>query len=207
MNSIPQPPFSKKLKVQIQLIFPAIFIFYSFATIAFLLYDHEFSFINTNISRLGRPSYSLFGGYLMSAGFVITGSILIPFYNALRVFKNEDVFLNKVIDWVRYLGVLSCIGMIFLGIVNGDYHLAHKVIGVVYFSSDIALMLAGCVIVYRHPKISSVLVIFCIASAFFDAWFLFSNGKLSWTEWCTVSLSFFIGAWVSINSRALFKNA
>lgn len=189
----------KKIPLLTKLIFLAGALFYGIVLLAILSYDHGFSFINTNMSRLGRPSYNPDWYWLYTTACLVAGALLVPYYWQLRHLKSEDRMLNSGLILLIAVGFLSCIGLTGVAVFNADHWLSHRIFGGMYFISDVLVMIVAAYVILKHPKLNKAMVLICIASAALDLVFLKSGGKLSWSEWSTVFLSFVLACWIGID--------
>lgn len=193
----------KKLPFPAKIILLNAILFYGMVVIAIFTYEHPFSPINTNMSRLGRPSYhtDLYWIYIVAC--MIGALLQIPYYRSLKMWLNGDKLINLGIRAIMILGYLSCFGLFFCGLFHADLWLEHRIFGGIYFFSDIFIMFLVSVVVWKHPKMDKAIIPVCILSAVLNAYFLQSGGKISWAEWSTVLLSFTVALWLGLNSARL----
>lgn len=178
-------------------------LFFGLIAVSLYLYDKSFSFLDTNISRLGRPSMNPVGHWFMLAAVMSSNFVMMAYYRTLKVWMNDDATLNRAVRLLIGLCYLSCIALMLLSIWNSDHRIPHRIAGGVYFFTDMLMMLLGVFIIHRHKLMFKWLIPFCLASAVFDGYFLYSSGQASWSEWLTVSLSFFIAGTLAFNTRRL----
>ena len=189
----------KNLPFITKIIFFNFIVFYTIVFFSWLSYEHDFSLIYTNMSRLGRPSYNADWYWLYTTASILAAGLLIPYYWAFRKFRTQDRLLNLAVLLLMGLGFTSIVGLVGLAIFNADHYLGHKIFGGIYFFSDILIMALTVFIVLKHPKLDKGIIIVAVASLIFNMMFLESNGKLSWSEWSTVFLSWITACWLSIN--------
>lgn len=181
----------------------ATLLFFGLISVSLYLYDKSFSFVDTNISRLGRPSMNPVGHWFMLIAVMSSNFVMMFYYRTLRVWMTDDAALNRAVRVLIALCYVSCVALMALSIWNSDHKMAHRLSGGVYFFSDLMMMLVGIFVIYRHPLIFKWLIPFCALSAVLDGYFLYSSGQASWAEWLTVALSFFIAGSLAINTRRL----
>lgn len=181
----------------------ATLLFVGFVGLAFAAYPHPFSLINTNISRLGRPSMNPDGhGWLFIALFA-TNVPLFLFYATLGRWKQGQPAFDRVIDLVTALNYLNGSALLMLAIYHADHFMPHRIFGSIYFGGSAIVMLLACWLIPRHPLMDKALAIPCFASAAFSIAFLASGGRASWTEWTTVGLSYVVAVWLGWNANRL----
>lgn len=177
--------------------------FYVSMFLAWSQYDHPYSFVTNNISRLGRPSWNPNGYPYFMVGVIGSSIMLAIYYRSLHRWKTGQADLDRLADILIYIGYLSCIALTLIAIINADHKLGHKIVGGAYFISDMLLMSVACLFIWRHPLLDKGMVVLCILSAALDAVYILSNAKASWAEWATVACSFGVAFWFSMNSRRL----
>ncbi len=188
----------KKFFTSPYVIFLAAVVLYTFLYLAWLQYDHEYSIVSNNISRLGRPTWNP-NGYIYSfLGTAGSAILMLGFYRSLYIWKTGDRNLDRGVSLMTTLGYTASACLFGIAVFNGDHHLTHKILGGIYFGLDVVLMLLGVYVAFRHPRIDKILIFFCILSAALDIIYLQSDAKWSWAEWGSVAMSFTVGFWLAV---------
>lgn len=195
----------KKFDIYAIVLIFAIIAFYLSMFLAWSHYQHPYSFLTNNISRLGRPSWNPHGYPCFTVGVIGCSILMGIYYRSLHRWKIGDGGFDRLVDGLIYLGYISCVALLLIAAINADHEPGHRIVGAVYFISDLLIMAMACLFIWRHPLIDRGMVVPCVVSATLDAVYLLSNGKASWAEWATVTFSFGVAFWLSMNSRRLNK--
>jgi hypothetical membrane protein len=185
----------------------AFLLFVVFVGLAFAAYPHPFSLIDTNISRLGRPSMNPDGHLWLMVGLFATQAPLFIFYATLGRWKLGQETFDRLVDVVQVLSYVSGTALLMLAIFDADQRLPHRIFGGIYFLGDALLMLVACFLIPRHPHMDNGMIPVCLASAVLDIVFLASQGRASWAEWATVVCSYTVAIWLGMNAKRLRNGA
>ena len=190
------------LKVQHLPIVAAV-LFFGLVGLAFVCFPHPFSLIDTNISRLGRPSMNPDGHHWLLIALFATNVPLFAFYATLRRWALGEPTFDRVLRVVTLLSYVNGVALLLLAIFNADLRIPHRVFGGMHFIGSAIAMLLACWLVQRHPKMDKALVLPCLGSAVCGLIFLASSGKASWAEWTSVVLSYVVAIWLGMNAKRL----
>jgi hypothetical membrane protein len=180
-------------------------VFFVLISISWAHYEKDFSFIHTNISRLGRPSMNPDGYGFMMAACIATNIFMLPYYASLGIWRTGEKHLDLPVLALKALCYLSVVALILLSVLHADLKIPHRISGGVYFISDALMMFLGAWIAWKHPKVFTWLVPFCLTAACMSLLFLYSAGKASWAEWTAVGLNFGIAIVMGWNARLVLE--
>lgn len=179
-------------------------LFYGGIFFAITQFEEPFDFIHHTMSQLGKPSRNpdFWWAYMVVAS--ISGLALVPFYLNIAKLKNGDLWTDRMITAITYLGVFSGFALLATALVHADYRMPHKICGGIYFFSNALIVLIVCALIPRHPRIHKWTLALAIPCFVLNGMFLYSSGKMAWAEWLTVLFSYLLAlyfTWLILRAK------
>ena len=179
-----------------------ILLYCTFTLVSWILYPESYGPTTNYLSRLGNFDWSPFGAYFYNAGCILTGIALIPFFLSLRVWYTDSKLQLTLFIPGQFIGVLSGIALIMIGIFSEDQGAPHMTASSTFFLLNfVGLILINLAFLW-HPKFIKPIALYgFILDVLTLSLEMVMHGPL--IEWITVFGSLFFVALISINSLRL----
>jgi len=173
-----------------------------FTLISWAFYPEPFSPWANYLSRLGNFDHSPFGAYFYNLGCVITGAALVPFFLGLNKWYSEGRLSKLLLISGQFVGVLSAIALILIGVFSEDQGSPHMTASSTFFVLNFIVLILINVALIWHPKFLKAIAVYGFSVNALSLGFeLVVGGPL--VEWFTVFGSLGFVALLSFNTLSL----